>query len=165
MDQFNNDELDAASAMSYNEYLLLLEDEGYSEEDLNVINMNKEGAALLEDCLFVKRSWAEENPELLARFLRATIKGWQYAAENIDEAAEIVYNAGDGSSTLEHQKAMTEKVIDLVIPEGSDASQIGSLDKDKIQQTIDLGYGAGLIKEKINIEDSIYDSYWNEAVK
>ena len=31
MDQFNNDELDAASAMSYNEYLLLLEDEGYSE--------------------------------------------------------------------------------------------------------------------------------------
>ena len=74
MDQFNNDELDAASAMSYNEYLLLLEDEGYSEEDLNVINMNKEGAALLEDCLFVKRSWAEENPELLARFLRATIK-------------------------------------------------------------------------------------------
>ena len=60
---------------------------------------------------------------------------------------------------------MTEKVIDLVIPEGSDASQIGSLDKDKIQQTIDLGYGAGLIKEKINIEDSIDDSYWNEAVK
>lgn len=165
MDQFNNDELDAASAMSYNEYLLLLEDEGYSEEDLNVIDMNKEGAALLEDCLFVKRSWAEENPDLLARFLRATIKGWQYAAENIDEAAEIVYNAGDGSSTLEHQKAMTEKVIDLVIPEGSDASQIGSLDKDKIQQTIDLGYGAGLIKEKINIEDSIDDSYWNEAVK
>ena len=49
MDQFNNDELDAASAMSYNEYPLLLEDEGYSEEDLNVIDMNKEGAALLED--------------------------------------------------------------------------------------------------------------------
>ena len=47
--------------MSYNEYLLLLEN-GYSEEDINIIDMNKEGAALLEDCLFVKRSWAQGKP-------------------------------------------------------------------------------------------------------
>ncbi len=39
-DQVENDEVDAASAMSYNEYLLLLEN-GYSEDDLNVIDPNK----------------------------------------------------------------------------------------------------------------------------
>lgn len=61
MDQFNSGELDAASAMIYNEYLLLLEN-GYSEDDINIIDMNKEGAALLEDCLFVKRSWAQGKP-------------------------------------------------------------------------------------------------------
>lgn len=68
MDQFENDEVDAASAMSYNEYLLLLEN-GYSEDDLNVIDPNKEGTAMLEDCLFVKKSWAEENEDLLVRFI------------------------------------------------------------------------------------------------
>ena len=81
MDQFENDEVDAASAMSYNEYLLLLED-GYSEDDLNVIDPNEEGTAMLEDCLFVNKSWAEENEDLLVRFIRATIKGWQYTAEH-----------------------------------------------------------------------------------
>ena len=164
MDQFNNDELDIASAMSYNEYLLLLEN-GYKESDLNVIDMNKEGAALLEDCLFVKRSWAENNKDLLVRFLRATIKGWAYTAEHIDEAAQIVYDAGDKSSTLEHQKAMTEKVIETVIPEGSSAKNIGELETAKIQQTIDLGFDTGLIKQKADINKSIDSSYWTEAAK
>lgn len=164
MDQFNNDELDVASAMSYNEYLLLLEN-GYKESDLNVIDMNKEGAALLEDCLFVKRSWAKENKDLLVRFLRATIKGWAYTAENIDEAAQIVYDAGDKSSTLEHQKAMIKKVIETVIPEGSSAKNIGELETDKIQQTINLGYETGLIKHKADINTSIDASYWAEAAK
>ena len=164
MDQFNNDALDAASAMSYNELLLLYEN-GYSEDDLNIIDMNKEGAALLEDCLFVKKSWAEENKDLLVRFIRATIKGWEYAAENPEEVGEIVYEAGDETSTLEHEIAMTKKACALVIPEGSDASHIGELDKDRIQQTIDLGYKAGLIKEKIDINDSIDDSYWKEATE
>ncbi len=163
MDQFNSGELDAASAMSYNEYLLLL-DEGYTEDDLNIIDMNEEGAALLEDCLFVKRSWAEENHDLLVRFLRATIKGWKYTAENPDEAGQIVYEAGK-SSTLEHQIAMTEKVNELVIPEGSDASKIGYPDEQAIQQTIDLGYDAGLITKKIDINDSIDSSYWEEAAE
>ena len=60
---------------------------------------------------------------------------------------------------------MIEKIIELVIPEDYDAEHIGSLDQDKIQQTIDLGYNTGLIEEKIDIGDSIDDSYWNEAVK
>lgn len=163
MDQFESGELDVASAMSYNEYLLLLED-GYSEDELNVIDMNKEGAALLEDCLFVKRSWAEENRDLLVRFLRATIKGWKYASENPEEAAQIVYELGKTSS-LEHQAAMTEKILESVIPEGSDASLIGYPDEESIQRTIDLGYKSGLISKKIDINDSIDASYWEEAAK
>lgn len=163
MDQFNSGELDVASAMSYNEYLLLLEN-GYSEEDLNIIDMNKEGAALLEDCLFVKRSWAEQNKDLLVRFLRATIKGWKYAVENPEEVGTLVYDIGK-SATPEHQIAMTKKVTELVVPEGSDASQIGYLDKTDIQRTIDLGYQSGLIKSLIDINDSIDSSYWEEAAK
>lgn len=162
MDQFNSGELDVASAMSYNEYLLLLQD--YDESELNVIDMNKEGAALLEDCLFVKRSWAEKNRDLLVRFLRATIKGWKYTSENPEEAGQIVYDIGK-SNSLEHQVAMTKKVIETVIPDGSTAEQIGVLDEKRIQQTIDLGYRAGLIKEKIDIKDSIDASYRDEAAK
>lgn len=161
MDQFDSDQLDVASAMSYNEYLLLLES-GYSEDDLNVIDMNDEGVAMLEDCLFVKRSWAEENEDLLVRFIRATKKGWEYAAENPEEAGQIVYNIGE-SATEEHQIAMTKKTLESVIPEGADISKIGYLDRDAIQQTIDLGKKSGLISKDINIDDSIDSSYWEKA--
>ena len=164
-DQLDNDEVDVASAMSYNEYLLLLEDYGYSEDDLNVLNMNAEGSAMLEDCLFVKKSWAEENEDLLVRFIRATIKGWKYAAENPEEAGQIVYDAGDQTSTLEHQVAMVKAAAALVIPEGSDASNIGELDETALQQTIDLGYQTGLISEKIELADSVDASYWEKAVE
>ncbi|MCB6994682.1 ABC transporter substrate-binding protein [bacterium 210820-DFI.6.37] len=164
MDQFDSGELDAASAMSYNEYLLLLEEEyGYDEDDLNVIDMNEEGVAMLEDCLFVKKSWAEENKDLLVRFLRATIKGWKYAAENPEEAGEIVYNVGE-SATLEHQVAMTKQVLESVLPDGADSSKIGYLDPERIQQTIDLGKESGLISKDIDINDSIDSSYWEEAI-
>ncbi len=162
LDQFNNDEIDVASAMSYNEYLLLLQD--YAESDLNVIDMNKEEVALLEDCLFVNREWAEANKDTLVKFLRATIRGWQYTAEHPEEAGKIVYEIGQ-SATEDHQIAMTKKVIETaVIPEGSDAGHIGELDTARIQRTIDLGYSTGLISKKIDISDSVDDSYWKEAV-
>lgn len=167
MDQFDSGKLDAASAMSYNEYLLLQgKDYGYSEDDLNVIDMNKEGVAMLEDCLFVKRSWAEENKDLLVRFLRATIKGWKYAADNPEEVGEIVYNIGE-SATLDHQIAMTKQVIKSVLPHREDSSlknNPGYLDQELIQQTIDLGKKSGLISKDIDINDSIDSSYWEEAV-
>ncbi|MDR3255452.1 MAG: ABC transporter substrate-binding protein [Synergistaceae bacterium] len=163
MDQFYTDQIDVASAMSYNEYLLVLGN-GYSEKDFNVLDMNDEGVAMLEDCLFVKKSWAKANGELLSKFLRATIKGWQFAIENPDEAGRIVFEAGK-SATLEHQVAMTKAVSKFVLPDGADKNTIGDLERDKLQQTIDLGFQSGLTKKKIEIADSVDDSYWKEAVK
>lgn len=52
MDQVKSGEIDAASAMIYNEYGLLLES-GYDRSQLNVIDMNDAGVAMLEDNLFV----------------------------------------------------------------------------------------------------------------
>ena len=164
MDQFINDEVDVASAMSYNEYLLLLEDAGFTEDDLVVFDPNENGSAMLEDSFFVKREWAEENRDLLERFIRATIKGWAYAYENPDEAGQIAFDAGDGSSTLEHQVAMTKAAAELAVPDG-DTSRIGELNPDKLQQTIDLGVKTGLIKEAIPLENSVDASYWEEATK
>lgn len=164
MDQFLNDEVDVASAMSYNEYLLLLEDDGFTEDDLVVFDPNENGSAMLEDSFFVKREWAEQNSDLLVRFIRATIKGWAYAYENPEEAGQIAFDAGDGSSTLEHQIAMTKAAADLAVPDG-DVSRIGELNRDKIQQTIDLGVKTGLIKEAIDIDDSIDATYWEQATK
>ncbi|WP_248283767.1 ABC transporter substrate-binding protein [Ureibacillus chungkukjangi] len=66
MDQFLSGDLDAASAMTYNEYHVVLES-GVLASDLNIIDMNDEGVAMLEDNLFANKEWLEENKETAAK--------------------------------------------------------------------------------------------------
>ena len=162
MDAFYNDELDAASVMIYNEYNLVLES-GMSEDDFNVIDMNDEGVALLEDCLICKKDWAEENKDLLVKFLRATIKGWKYACDNPEEAGQICWDAGQ-SVSLEHQVSMCKAVVGCVAPDGTDMDQLGKFDEAKFEQTVKLGLENQLITEDVDYKDTIDSSYWEEAV-
>ena len=63
-------QVDAAAAMTYNEYKQVL-DAGVKPEDLVVIDFNAEGTAMLEDGIFVRADWlrAGKNKET-AQFLR-----------------------------------------------------------------------------------------------
>jgi len=164
MNQLLNDDIDAASAMTYNEYGLLLES-GLSESDLNVLDMNDEGVAMLEDCLFVNSEWIAENEDLYVRFLRASIKGWADACADPDAAGQIVYDV-DQSVSLEHQVYMANEIAKLTVPEGFDPANIGFTDMDAYQQTADLALKYGLLTEPAVIsEDTITTKYWEEAVK
>lgn len=164
MNQILNDEIDAASAMTYNEYGLLLES-GLSNDDLNVLDMNDEGVAMLEDCLFVTDEWIAENEALYVRFLKASIKGWADACADPAAAGQIVYEA-DESVSLDHQVYMAEEVAKLVTPEGFDPANIGYIDMAAIQQTADLALRYGLLTEAAVLDDTtITSKYWEEATK
>ena len=164
MNQVINGEIDAASAMIYNEYGLLLES-GLAESDLNVIDMNDEGVAMLEDCLFVTDEWIAENEDLFVRFLRASIKGWADAAADPAAAGQIVYDV-DNSVSLDHQIYMAEEIAKLVTPEGFDPANIGFIDMAAIQQTADLALKYGLLTEPAVLDDTtITSKYWEEATK
>ena len=75
MNQILDGRIDVASAMIYNEYGLLLA-AGLKPEELRVIDFNKEGVAMMQDCLFVNKDWIKNNEELFVKFLRASNKGW-----------------------------------------------------------------------------------------
>jgi NitT/TauT family transport system substrate-binding protein len=116
MNDFDNDNITAASAMTYNELGLVINPYegalGYGSA-VNIIDMNDEGVAMLEDCMFVKDSWAKANQDKLVRFIRASLKGWKYACENPKEAAQIVFQAGS-SVSQPHQEYMAAEVAKLV---------------------------------------------------
>ena len=75
----DTDCVDVAEAMIYNEYAQLLETrtrttgELYQPEDLNVIDYNEFGTAMLQDALFARADWLaqEGNEDIATRFLRA----------------------------------------------------------------------------------------------
>jgi len=162
MNQLKNGEIDAASAMIYNEYGLLLES-GLKESDLNVLNMNDAGVAMLEDCLFVKADWIAQNEDLYVRFLKASIKGWAEACADPTAAGKIVFGV-DSSVSLVHQTYMAQEIAKLVVPTGFDPANIGYMDMNAIKQTADLALKYGLLTKAAEITDATFNSsYWTKA--
>ena len=109
---------DCISVMTYNEYGQAL-DAGYGPENLTIFNYTELGNDLLEDGLYVMEDSLADAAKVDAytRFVRASMKGWAYAAENPEEAAQIVVDMDDtGAATLEHQLYMTGEVAKLVDP-------------------------------------------------
>ncbi|MEK4519647.1 ABC transporter substrate-binding protein [Paenibacillus sp. FSL H8-0122] len=161
MDQFLGGELDAASAMTYNEYQVVLES-GVKAEDLSVIDMNDEGVAMLEDNLFANKEWLEGNKETAAKFVRASLKGWADAIADPEAAVDSVMKLAEaGSTTREHQLTMMTEVAKLIQPEGFDASKLGYTDAAAFQQTADIALKFGVIKTASKVEEA----YTNEIVE
>lgn len=165
MDQLKEGSVDAASAMTYNELGLVLEG-GTSKDDLNIIDMNDEGVAMMEDCLFVNSDWASKNKDLLVKFLKASIKGWQDAVKDPEAAGKTVYDV-DKSVSLDHQVYMAKEVAKLVAPEGFDTSKIGQIDMNAIKQTGDFlkKYNKDLAKDPVVDDTTFTSKYLDEAEK
>ena len=107
---------DCISVMTYNEYGQAL-DAGYGPDNLTIFNYTEMGNDLLEDGLYVMEDTLSDPAKVDAytRFVRASMKGWAYALENPDEAAEIVVEMDDtGAAELAHQRYMVEEVSKLV---------------------------------------------------
>ncbi|WP_244444816.1 ABC transporter substrate-binding protein [Paenibacillus camerounensis] len=161
MDQFLGGELDAASAMTYNEYQVVLES-GVKAEELNVIDMNDEGVAMLEDNLFANKEWLEDNKETAAKFVRASLKGWKDAIADPEAAVDSVMKlAEEGSTTREHQLTMMTEVAKLIQPEGFDIAKLGYTDAAAFQQTADIALKFGVIKEAADVNTA----FTNEIVE
>ncbi|MCG6110787.1 MAG: ABC transporter substrate-binding protein [Paracoccus sp.] len=127
------------STMTYNEYWQVI-DAGISEDDLITFKYEDQGVATLEDGLYVLEGTLEDSEKVtdLVGFVRASMRGWQYAAENPEEAAQIVLdNDETGAQTLEHQTRMMTEIAKLL--EGSD----GSLAEADYQRTVDILLAGG----------------------
>ena len=152
MDGFDQDDITLASAMSFNELGLVKNDYdgGYKYGDtVGTIDMNDEGVAMLEDNIFCTKEFAKKNPNTVKAFLYASMKGWAYAVENPEEAAQIVFDAGSSVSS-DHQLYMAKEVAKLVTTDtkGKTVSNYGNMDEDAMQQTLDL------CKKYVQLDDS-----------
>jgi len=123
---------DCVSTMTYNEYWQVI-DAGLTPDDLVTFKYEDQGVATLEDGLYVLEDKLSDPEEVdkLVRFVRASMKGWKWAEENPDDAAEIVLEYDEtGAQTEKHQKRMMGEVAKLTA--GSD----GALDPADYERTV-----------------------------
>ncbi len=124
---------DCISTMTYNEYWQVI-DAGVKPEDLLVFKYEDEGVATLEDGLYVMEDTLKDpaSVDKYARFVKASMKGWAYAAEHPDEATDIVLeNDATGAQTEKVQLRMIEEITKLL------GDPDGKLDMAAYKRTVD----------------------------
>jgi NitT/TauT family transport system substrate-binding protein len=142
-------QVDVAESMIYDGYAQILEttDPGsgqlFQPTDLDAINWNDEGSAMLQDAVFARSGWLAEpgNEDVAIRFLRASFEGWIYCRDNPADCVQYTLKAG-ASMGAGHQAWMLNEVNALIWPA---PNGIGMLDQGAFRHTIETLLAAGMI--------------------
>lgn len=124
---------DCISTMTYNEYWQVI-DAGISPNDLVIFKYQDQGVSTLEDGIYVMEDRLKDPAfeDQMVRFVRASMKGWKWAEENPNAAADIVLdNDASGAQTEKHQRRMMGEIAKLT------AGSTGALDPADYERTVE----------------------------
>ncbi len=145
-------DIDAAQAMTYNEYAQVLEtinpDTGelYVPEDLSVIDWNDVGTAMLQDAIWADADKLDSDAEYKATavaFVQASLRGWAFCRDEFDACVDIVLAAGPtlGES---HQAWQLNEINNLIWPS---PLGVGTMDSELWDQTVEVAVSEGILAE------------------
>jgi NitT/TauT family transport system substrate-binding protein len=161
-----NRQVDAAAAMTYNEYYQVIST-GVKPEDLVVIDFNAEGTAMLEDGVIARQDWLQndKNKDIAVRFLAASFEGWLFCRDNARACVDIVLKQDEtGVMTREHQTWMMTEINKLIWPSPECAKDIGYMCPNLFTQTANIALQFGVIKKQP--DDKAYTHVlWEQAIR
>ena len=146
-------QIDAAEAMTYNEYAQVLEAKNpktgalYTPADFNVVSYNDAGVGMLQDAVWAdgkKLASDKAYQDTTTKFLKASMKGWIYCRDNAQKCADIVVAKGSklGKS---HQLWQMNEINKLVWPS---SKGIGILDQAAWDATAKIAQGTKNLEGK-----------------
>ncbi len=138
-------DIDAAEAMTYNEYAQVLEavnpDTGelYTPDDFNVISYEDEGVGMLQDAIWADGSRLDdpEYQDTAVRFVAASLQGWAFCRDDAQACADIVL-AQSPILGASHQLWQMNEVNKLIWPA---ASGVGYIDQAAWDRTVEIAAG------------------------
>jgi NitT/TauT family transport system substrate-binding protein len=135
-------EIDAAQAMSYNEYAQLLEATDpatgklYTPDSFQIIDWKEAGTSMLQDAVWANTDKLSDPAyqQQTVKFLVGTLKGWAYCRDNAEACRDLVVAKGSklGKS---HQLWQMNEVNKLIWPS---PAGVGLIDEAAWKQTVDL---------------------------
>jgi NitT/TauT family transport system substrate-binding protein len=163
-------DIDAAEAMTYNEYAQVLEainpatGKLYTPEDFNVISYEGEGVGMLQDAIWADGTRLSDPAynDTAVKFVAASLQGWAYCRDNGDACAQMVTDK-NSILGLSHQKWQMNEVNKLIWPA---ANGVGTIDDAAWRRTTLLS------QETKNLEGGTVltkapdaDAFTNDIVK
>ena len=146
-----NGDIDAAQAMIYNEYAQVLETVNpatgqlFRPNDLNIIDWNDVGTAMLQDAIWADADRLEDDEDyrdIAVRFVEASLRGWIHCRDNQQECVDIIVDAEPPFGGPAHQAWMMNEINALIwpSPEG-----VGIMDEALWDQTVLVATSEGIL--------------------
>lgn len=150
--QVMTDQVDAKMAYEMND-AILLELEG---EKVNLLRFRDYGVKVYADTIFTTKEMVEKHPDKVKKFLKASLKGWNYAIENPEKSVSQLIEINP-TLKYEHQLGYLKGSIPLIMTD----EKIGVSDSKIWENMIDNLYENKMIKKKIKASEV----YTNEFLK
>ncbi len=127
---------------------------------LNSIRPNQYGIDFYGDALFCHERLVQKDPELVKRFIQATLKGWMYALEHEIEIAKRITSELTRTAQIEDLEGFNNYQIEGVkrltnFPE----VEIGHINSDRWAVMAEKLYKIGILSRPLNVENFIFDPH------
>ncbi len=118
--------------------------------EVNTILMADYGVNMYADVLFATEETIQSKSDVVKRFLKATLQGWQYAIEHEDEAVGITLQYATNSSK-QHEAYMLHTSVPLI---HTGKSAIGWMEIDQWKQVENILLEQKILARPIIITDA-----------
>jgi ABC-type nitrate/sulfonate/bicarbonate transport system substrate-binding protein len=115
--------------------------------EVNVVSPPDFGIDLYADTLFTTEKMLKEKPDVVRKFVTATLKGWSSAIAAPEAAAQITVKYGS-KLTYDHELSMLKASLPLLQP---DAQPVGWMDAANWSATQKLLVDAGFQKAPVDV--------------
>jgi NitT/TauT family transport system substrate-binding protein len=153
--------VDVCIGMYYNEYNRLI-NFGMNPDELSVIFFNDFGMNFPEDGIYCMEETYQKDPDLCAKFVQASLEGWEYAVLNQEETVQVIrriQKLENIPDNLMHLTWMLNTVHQLIKPSGKNVEE-GELLKTDFNNTIQF-----LLDQKVIKTEPEFDNFYKGFVK
>ena len=122
--------------------------------DYTFFSPREDGIDFYGDCLFTTKALAEAAPDMVEAFVKASLKGWEYAFEEPEEIIDLILAKYSRRHTREHLQYEADTSFMLVNPaEG----RIGSMDVDHWMRIADIYKKLKMIPAEFTLDGFIFE--------
>jgi len=118
-----------------------------------LINPREYGVNFYNDVLSTRAELLQQHPEQVEAFVQASLRGWQYALDHIEESVQLIHQHYAPNKSLEHLRFEAEELKKLIMPE---LVQLGHMNPGR-WETIARNYAElGLAKGPVDLDSFLY---------
>lgn len=121
--------------------------------DYNIINPRDYGVNFYSDVLITTERMADDNAKEVKALRDATLQGWEYALNNIEETVQLIHKRYAPEKTLDHLRYEAETIKALIMPE---LVQLGHMNPGRWQYIADSYRELAMTNADSNLEGFLF---------